>query len=106
MPITVSAAKALRRDRRRTKVNRRYRTKLKLTLDRNKAEASPENLNAAYQILDQAAKNHIIHKNKAARLKSRLAKNLTHPKLEKSKTATRSKKRPPKRSTKPAKTKK
>jgi ribosomal protein S20 len=76
MPITSSASKALRKDRRKTKINRRVRTNLKLALDAVKAKATPETVQKAYQVIDRAAKRHVLHPHKAARLKSQAAKHL------------------------------
>ena len=36
--------------------------------------ATPKTLTDAFSVLDKAVKSHLIHKNKAARLKSRLSK--------------------------------
>ncbi len=73
MPITLSAKKALRRDRRRAIVNRRLRDQLKKVLKRARKNPTEKLLNQANSLLDQAARKRIIHPNKAARLKSRLS---------------------------------
>jgi small subunit ribosomal protein S20 len=74
MPIIASAKKALRRDQRRTQVNRRLRHQIKSALDQVVETKKAGDLAVAYRALDRAAKNHVIHPNKAARLKSRLTK--------------------------------
>lgn len=73
MPLIKSAKKALRRDRRRTDVNRKVRVRLKEAVKNTRVEKSSESLAIAYSALDRAAKKKVIHKTKASRLKSRLA---------------------------------
>ena len=72
MPITKSAKKALRVDRRRNLVNRRVREKIRIVLKEAKKSLSKQAIKNAYSGLDRAAKTNVIHKKKAARLKSRL----------------------------------
>lgn len=74
MPITSSAKKALRQEKRRTITNYKLRAKVRATLKTARTIQEPEALSQAFSALDTAAKRHIIHKNKAARLKSRLNK--------------------------------
>ncbi len=82
MPVTESAKKALRRDRRRMMVNRRVRRQLKDALKEARKKPTPKTLFVTTSILDRAAKKHVIHKRKADRLKSRLTK-LTKKKKKK-----------------------
>lgn len=74
MPLTKSALKTLRQEKRRTKMNKPVRTRIKSTSDAYKAKPSVELLANAFSALDRAAKRNVMHKNKASRLKSRLAK--------------------------------
>lgn len=74
MPVTVSAKKALRRDRRRAKVNARLRRLLAMAIRKVKQQPTEKRLAAVYRTVDRAAKTGLMHKNKAARLKSRVAK--------------------------------
>ena len=81
MPIIKSAKKALRQSKRKNERNNTYRKQIreiKKDLEKNIKEAKTEIVNGLlvkfYKIADKAAKENIIHKNKAARLKSRLAK--------------------------------
>jgi len=83
MPITKSAKKALRVDRTKKDINDLTRNKVKsavkvarLAISAGSNDAN-EKLNAAYRELDIASKKNVIHKNRAARLKSRLTKKLT-----------------------------
>lgn len=75
MPISASAKKSLRVGQRRAMENKIMKARLKNQLKRTTAD----NLNLMYSLLDKAAKTHVIHKNKAARLKSRIAKKLAAP---------------------------
>ncbi len=74
MPITKSAIKALRQDKRRALVNRPVRSKLKSTVDAAKMKPESQSVSFAFSAIDKAVKKHIIHRNKAARLKSALSK--------------------------------
>lgn len=70
MPILKSAKKALRTSRRKEKRNAAQKKLLKEAL----RSVNEKNVNAVMAKIDKAAKNSIIHTNKADRLKSRLAK--------------------------------
>ena len=77
MANTSSAKKAVRVIAKRTERNRAVRTGIKTAIKKLvKAEAgkTQEALRSAEKALDQAAAKGIIHKNKVARKKSRLAK--------------------------------
>ena len=74
MPIIASAAKKLRHDRRRTKQTMNVRVRLRTVVKSFRASPSKKSLSEVFTTLDKAAKRNVIHKNKAARLKSRLAK--------------------------------
>lgn len=74
MPVTKSAAKKVRVDQNRRVVNLRVKRRYKKALKRARENPTKENIRKAYSELDTAAKKKVIHKNKAARLKSRLAR--------------------------------
>lgn len=74
MPIIKSAIKKVRQDKIRTARNRAKETVVKKLLKTARKNPNVKNLSAVFSALDKAAKVHLIHKNKAARLKSRLAK--------------------------------
>lgn len=74
MPVIKSAIKKLRKDRKREIVNDVFRKKLQEAIKLARTAKTPATLTAAYSMLDRAAKNHVIHKNKAARTKSSLAR--------------------------------
>jgi small subunit ribosomal protein S20 len=81
MPITSSAKKALRQSKKRRERNivkkEAYKGAVKAyrkSVAEKKWEDAAKKLPIAYKSLDKAAKTNVIAKNKAGRLKSRLAK--------------------------------
>lgn len=74
MPIIKSAKKKLRKDIKRTQHNLTIKDRLKGLVKRVRRAPSEEAMQNAASALDKAAKKKLIHPNKAARLKSRLAK--------------------------------
>jgi len=82
MPITSSAKKALKVNKRQKAENDITRAKVKgalkgarLAIDANEKDVDKK-ISEAYRELDMASKKNVIHKNKVARLKSRLVKKL------------------------------
>lgn len=77
MPKIKSAKKALRQARARTITNKGQTSALRTAVKRVRtaatAAAATEAYGAAVQLLDRAARKGLIHKNNAARQKSRLA---------------------------------
>ncbi len=74
MPITSSAKKKMRQDKTKTEHNRKVKENLKGLIKKARRVPSAKSLAQVASELDKAAKIHLIHKNKAARLKSRLSK--------------------------------
>ncbi len=74
MPNIKSAIKKVRKDRRRSAVNLRWRKRHKKAVKEVRQNPSAEVLKTAQKELDKAAKKGIIKKGKASRLKSRLSK--------------------------------
>ena len=81
MPNSVNAKKALRQSWKRRLRNRAQRSSLRTLIkkvrqatDVEDQEAANDAFRKATKRLDQAAAKNLIHKNKAARTKSRLAK--------------------------------
>ncbi|HSD32563.1 MAG TPA: 30S ribosomal protein S20 [Gemmatimonadales bacterium] len=78
MPRIKSAKKAMRQARRRTVGNRAQRSALRTALKRVRTAGTKQEAASAYaaavRLLDRAARKGLIHKNNAARNKSRLAK--------------------------------
>ena len=80
MANTKSAKKDLRRSEKRRVQNtaiksalKTYVKKARLAIASGDAEASKEAMRLAEKMLDKAAQNGVIHKNQAARRKSRIA---------------------------------
>lgn len=74
MPITKGAIRKQRADRIKTAINDRVKNLYRQALKKARQKPTPKSVSEAFQKLDQAAQAHVIHKNKAARLKSRLSK--------------------------------
>lgn len=80
MPNVKSAEKRMRTNKIREERNKAARSRLRTAIKkvRQSDNADPENAEARYQeaksLLDRAARKRLIHPNKAARLKSKLAK--------------------------------
>ena len=77
MPRIESAKKAMRQARHRAVLNRAQRSALRTALKRVRTSGSKQDAVAAYaaavRLLDRAARKGLIHRNNAARHKSRLA---------------------------------
>ena len=76
MPKIKSAKKALRQARARTLVNRAQNSELRTAVKRVRTASAADATTAytnAVKLLDRAARKGLIHKNNAARQKSRLA---------------------------------
>lgn len=67
----------MRQDKKRTLRNQKVQDTLKGLIKNMRREPSAKSLSEVASKLDKAAKTHIIHPNKAARLKSRLSKHLS-----------------------------
>lgn len=81
MPLIKSAKKKLKQDKKRTQLNAAYKKSYKQTLKKARALKSSgaakkgaEIIGKVYSTLDTAVKKGLIHKNKAARLKSKISK--------------------------------
>jgi len=76
MPITKSAIKKLRADKKKAIFNKATKTKAKTAMDNFKELLSLESLSKAFSAVDKAAKKGVIKKGKANRIKSRLSKKI------------------------------
>jgi small subunit ribosomal protein S20 len=74
VPVIKSASKKLRKDKKREAANEKVRKALKAVFKKALKSPTLPNINAAFKIIDKASKNRIVHKNKAARFKSKLSK--------------------------------
>jgi small subunit ribosomal protein S20 len=89
MPNTQSAKKALRKSSKRRLLNRSQRSSLRTEIKKFRvlaagtdAEAAQTAFRKVVKHLDQAAAKNLIHKNAAARTKSRLARLLAKPAIK------------------------
>ncbi len=83
MPVTRSAKRALRKSLRRRARNLERKRRLKAVikeykklLQEGKKEEAKKFLTQVYKVIDKSAKVNLIKKNKANRMKSKLAKKL------------------------------
>ena len=94
MPVTKTAKRALRSSLRKQVVNKNILKQLEISIRLAKKSPTSVNIKKAISLVDRTAKKKFIHKNKAARIKSRLSKLI--PKQvktkKKSKTLSKSKK--------------
>jgi small subunit ribosomal protein S20 len=72
MPVTVGALRKLRADKRKAAVNVRTRIALREAVSGMRKKPTEKKISELFSKLDRAVKGKVIHKNKAARLKSRL----------------------------------
>jgi small subunit ribosomal protein S20 len=77
MPVIRSAKKKVRVDKRREAFNNQTERVIRSSVSNLKKSPVAENLSVVFSSIDKAAKNGVIHKNKAARMKARYAKLLT-----------------------------
>lgn len=94
MPVTKTAKRALRGSKRKMHVNKLMTTRLEIAMRLAKKGKKEKDILTAISLADRASKNHIIHKNKAARVKSTLSKLLPKTSAKaKSKTSTKKSKK-------------
>jgi len=86
MPIIKSAKKKMRQDKKRNKKNTNYLKAYREAIRKLKKSATSTKINdfvkKAYSAIDKAVKKRVIHKNKAGRLKSNVAKFLKQKKIK------------------------
>ena len=75
MPVIKSAIKKLRKDKRRTIANDVFRTTLSNAIRKATKSKKAVDIQNAFSLVDKASKKHLMHANRASRIKSRLAKN-------------------------------
>jgi ribosomal protein S20 len=79
MPILQNAKKALKVSKRKAAVNAPIRSRLRTAVEAAKKAADAVTMSQAFSAIDKAVKGHIIHRKKAARIKSQLAKKTAAP---------------------------
>jgi small subunit ribosomal protein S20 len=73
MPVIPNAIRKQRADKRKGVVNLRIKRSLRLAISGMRKKPSEKKLVDVFSKLDKAVKGDVIHKNRAARLKSRLS---------------------------------
>lgn len=79
MPILHNAIKKLRQDKKRTISNSKLKDKYKKLIKAAKTKKTKKSISTAFSSIDKAAKQNIIHPNKAGRLKSSIARAISSP---------------------------
>ncbi len=74
MPVTKTAKRALRVSKRKEAINKAFISRLEIAIKQAKRKPTIKNVKEAVSLADKAAKKNIFHKNKAARIKSKLSK--------------------------------
>lgn len=74
MPVTKTAKRALRSSKRKENINKSIRNRLGVAMRLSKREKTEKKIRETISLIDRAAKRKIIHKNKAARMKSAISK--------------------------------
>lgn len=74
MPAIKSAKKKLRVDRKRESSNKKMEALVNVSIKKAQRKPTPKSIQEAFSIIDKGVKKNMIHKNKAARIKSRLSK--------------------------------
>jgi small subunit ribosomal protein S20 len=74
MPVTTTAKRALRGSKNKESVNKIILGKLEVAIRVARKGKTAEKILKAVSLADRAAKKKVIHKNKAARIKSQLSK--------------------------------
>ncbi len=97
MPVTKTAKRALRGSRVKEGINKLIISKLEFAVRSAKKSKSEKDVRTATSLADRATKKRVIHKNKAARIKSQMAKLLVKKK-EKKEIKLKSSKTPKKKS--------
>ena len=74
MPVTKTAKRALRGSKKKQSINKLIVSKLEVAVRQAQNSKTVEKILTAVSLTDRAAKKKVIHKNKAARMKSQLSK--------------------------------
>ena len=84
MPTHKSAEKRLKTSKRANERNRQLKTGIKTLIKKTEASADEASLKQTTSAVDSAARKSVIHPNKAARIKSRLARMVNKKKADSS----------------------
>ncbi len=77
MPILNNAKKALRSSARKATRNTQTRSRMRNAVSAALQAVSPETVGEAYSRVDRAVKKGLVHKNTAARIKSKIGRKKT-----------------------------
>jgi len=80
MPVTKTAKRALRSSKKKAIVNKKILIGIESAIKKAKKTKIEKNIRKAISLVDRAKKKKVIHKNKAARIKSTLTKLLPQKK--------------------------
>lgn len=72
----MSVKREQQKNRRKYSLNKANKHKIKIQVKKTSLSKSQEDLRKTYQLVDSLARKHVIHKNKANRIKSKLARKL------------------------------
>jgi len=86
MPVTKTAKRALKGSKRKAQVNKKIVSGLEIALRVAQKSKKEKDVSKAMSLTDRAHKKHVIHANKAARIKSSLSKLLPKKATKASKT--------------------
>lgn len=93
MPVIKSAKKKLRKDLKRKIRNKNFQKLVKEAIKKAQEKKTIQGVRKAISLVNKAAQKKIIHKNKAARLTSKLSKLIDYSKKRKSKKEKTTKKK-------------
>lgn len=92
MPVIKSAKKKLKVDRKRESANKKAQALINIAIKKAKKKPTPGSIQEAFKAIDKGIKKDIFHKNKGARIKSRLSKLLANKSPIKAEGAKKNKK--------------
>ena len=69
-----SQKKSIRQDEKRAAANKAFKSQMKTAIKKAKSTGDAKDINAAVKLIDSAVTKGVIHKNKAASLKSKVMK--------------------------------
>lgn len=74
MPVTKSAKKKLRVDKKKESSNKKIEAFINLVIRKAQKKPTPGSVREAFKAIDKGVKKNLFHKNKGARIKSKLSK--------------------------------
>jgi ribosomal protein S20 len=74
MPITKGAIRKQRADKIKAEINLQTKSKYKKAVTSMRKKPNAKNLQSVFSQVDRAVKSHVLHRNTAARIKSRVSR--------------------------------